>query len=202
METILESLDFGCRVITKERIPDILRVFDWFCKVYRAAGPIAQGSADEAMLEDIAKMCKLIEKGDLPPFDMTKFPGYAYGKDVGLRSNKERGGNEFIYEGYFYIFDCISRRFIPLMPYDIKGNRNIFLQRSIGRFDPLDPPKYLRKLEYINPLKGSDQSSLPDSKIISRDQESIPLSKEEHEKSKEWASKVFERVSKNNPLPL
>jgi hypothetical protein len=184
MWTILKCLDYGCREVSKNRIRDIVKVLDWFCTVYKNSGPIAPNSPDEAMLNDIAKIRSLITQGQMPPFDLTDFPGYANGKGVGLRSNPQKNGNDFIYEAYLCISDCISQRFIPLMPYDIEGDRNIFLYRSLGRFDPLDPPTYLRKLEYVRP----DGPKL--------------LTPEEREKAKQLCSEIYKRVEKNNPLPL
>lgn len=52
-----------------------------------------------------------------------------------------------------------------------------------GLSDPLDPPEYLRKLEYVRPDAPR------------------PLSPYEREKAKQWTSEIFRRVDENNPLP-
>ena len=155
METILKCIDYGCREVKPDRVEDVLRALDWFVTVFKQSGPIQPDSDDQKLIDDIILISKTIEKGELPPFDRKKFPGFDYGMAERLRSSSRKGGNSFIGEGYYRITDCIERRFIPLMPYDIEGNRNIFIYMSLGSFAPLNPDDDLRDLEFVPSIKGS-----------------------------------------------
>ena len=155
METILKCIDYGCREVKPDRVGDILRVLDWFVTVFEQSGPIQPGSDDQKLIDDIILIRAKAEKGELPPFDRKKFPGFDYGMAEGLRSDFLNGGNSFILEGYYRIKDCIERRFIPLMPYDIEGDRNIFIYMSLGSFDPLNPDEDLWDLEFVPSIKVS-----------------------------------------------
>ena len=155
MGTIKECLDWGCRGVSPDRVGDVLRVLDWFVTVFKQSGPIQPGSHDQKLIDDIILIRAKVEKGQLPPFDRKQFPGFDYGMAERLRSNSRKGGNSFIGEGYYRMTHCIQGRFIPLMPYDIEWDRNIFIYMSIGSFDPLNPDEDLRDLEFVPSIRSS-----------------------------------------------
>ena len=155
METILKCIDYGCRAVKPDRVHDVLRVLDWFVTVFKQSGPIQPGSDDQRLIDDIILIRANVEKGELPPFDRKQFPGFDYGTAEGLRSSFLNGGNSSILEGYYRIKDCIEMQFIPLMPYDIDADRNMFIYMSLGSFAPLNPDEDIRKLEFVPAIKAS-----------------------------------------------